>query len=265
MVKLKIYVISLKYSDRRKFQINQLRSLDYEFFDGISSEQINKEYYQANSCHWERKLKKTEFACYQSHKNLWSKVYTNNKPAIIFEDDAVISTDFKKIISGLEKLNFSDIDLINFENRGRKKIISKKGIEIDSGHSLRKLFHDTTGAAAYLLTPEGAKKLIDFEESSGIALADAQLFRCKNFQCYQVEPAPVFQLDMANHYGFSVKSSIIKSSVSSTYRLENNFVFRLRRIVSQLKLGLKKTYYSIVKGENRLIKTSNNIYLPKDL
>ena len=47
---------------------------------------------------------------------------------------------------------------LTFETRGRKKLMSKQGANLCDGIALHELFLDKTGAAAYLLTPIGAKK-----------------------------------------------------------------------------------------------------------
>jgi len=258
MVGLKIYIISLTKSKRRPFQEKQFDflGLDYEFFDAISSDNIANDTFIKKSSDWERRIKPSELACYMSHSRLWEKISRDNYPAVILEDDAYISNNLKKLLPIFVKLK--EIDLLNFENRCRKKIVSKSSKEIKDGYRILRLLHDTTGASGYLLWPSGARKLLNFEKKAGIALADAQIFRCKNLINYQVEPAIVVQLDVAKNYNLleSVDLSLTKSSVSSKERGKNSIKFRLRRLRSQLKLGLKQIKLLIF-SERRYLKTSD--------
>ena len=264
MVGLKIYIISLKKSKRRSFQEKQFDflGLDYEFFDAISSDNIAKDTFIKKSSDWERRIKPSELACYMSHSRLWEKIYEHDCPAVILEDDAYISNNLKKLLPIFSKLK--GIDLLNFENRCRKKIVSKSHIEIKDDYKILKLFHDTTGAAGYLLWPSGARKLLNFEKKAGIALADAQIFRCKSLKTYQIEPAIVVQLDVAENYNLnknSYCSTIMKSTVSSNERLEGSLKFKLRRFKSQLQLAFKQIKL-LVFSERRYLKTSKkNSYL----
>ena len=193
---MNILVISLPSAkERRNFQQKQLSKLglDFKFLDATSTNDISKSTYRQHYQDWQRPLKETEVACYYSHRHAWDNVIQSNQPALILEDDALLS----KCVSELLKDLYSrrDVDLINFENRGRKKFVSRSGEFITCNSKLLRLYQDRTGAAGYILWPSGAKKLIQCEEKNGIALADAHITACNNLIAYQVEPSPIIQLD----------------------------------------------------------------------
>ena len=89
MVGLNIYIISLKDSQRRKFQTKQFDELglDFRFFDAIESCQVHEKH---NHNDWERPLKISEVACYKSHLELWKRTISNQECSLILEDDALI-------------------------------------------------------------------------------------------------------------------------------------------------------------------------------
>jgi len=254
MVGINIFVISLISSNRRSFQENQFErlGLNFDFLDAISSESITEPNYLELSNDWQRPMKKSEVACYLSHQLAWKKVLESQTPALILEDDALISSDISLFLEDVKKVDFCD--LINLENRGRKKFVSKKPIISIANHSLLKLYLDNTGAAGYILWPSGARKLFDCEANKGFALADAQIHNCKHLKSFQVEPSPIIQLDMIKHYKIEKKfdKELSKSSVSSRERINAGLLYKFRRIWSQLKLGLYQIKF-IFFGTRRFI------------
>ena len=258
MVGLNIYIISLKNSPRRKLQEKQFSKLglDFEFLDAISKDEVSNE--EALHAKWERPLHLSEIACYKSHRNAWEKTASSNIPSLILEDDALISNKLPKIIRNISSQKNSDY--INLENRNRKKIVSKKQISLhlNDNFSMLRLYHDSTGAAGYILYPKGAKKIIACESHYGFALADAQISRCNSLVKFQVEPALIVQLDMANTYGIKTSKKSLQlsqSTVSTSKKPAKSLNYLIKRITSQFKLGARKIYLSFF-TERRYINTA---------
>jgi glycosyl transferase family 25 len=245
MVVMDILVISLPSAEeRRNFQQEQLSKLDlnFKFLDATSINDIEATTYKQHYQDWQRPLKETEVACYYSHRHAWNRVIQSNKPVLILEDDALLSKCIPSLLKDLS--DRKNTDLINLENRGRKKFISRSGEAITCGSKLLKLYQDRTGAAGYILWPSGAKKLIQCEKRKGIALADAHITACNNLKSYQVEPSPIIQLDHCEYYGIKnpidIRSS--ESSVSSTHNPKGGAVFWLKRILFQIRLGVRQLF-----------------------
>jgi len=246
-----ILIISLfNAKERRAFQQEQLDSLklNFEFLDATSTSDISKTTYKQHYRDWQRPLKETEVACYYSHRHAWDRVIQSNRPALILEDDALLSKYTSTLLKSLSiKKN---IDLINFENRGRKKFVSRSSESIVCNSKLLKLYQDRTGAAGYILWPSGAEKLIQCEKQKGIALADAHITACNNLNSYQVEPSPIIQLDHCEYYNIRnpISNNASESSVSSHDNPKGGVYFRLKRIFFQIKLGVYQLFiatYSI--------------------
>ena len=240
---MKTLVINLiNARDRRSFQQEQLSfyGFDYEFLNAVSIDDISQNTYQTHYQDWQRPLKKTEVACYYSHRSAWLRVIKDNQPILIMEDDALISKHLASLLLILEQIK--DADLVNLENRGRKKFVSKTAVPLGDQAKLLKLFQDRTGAACYILWPSGAKKLLNCEQKKGIALADAHITSCNEIVSFQVEPAAAIQLDYCEHYQMDnpTHQELAQSSVSSSYNKKGNWLFWIKRINFQIKLGWRQ-------------------------
>ena len=261
---MKIYIINLpSANERRQFQQKQLSKLglDYEILKATSIHDISDETYAKHCKDWQRPLRNTEVACYFSHRSAWEKIIETNMPALILEDDALLSKRTSEILNSINSL--SNADLIQLEVRGRKKLIKKQGFAILSTHALYRLYQDRTGAAGYVLWPSGAKKLLEHESLNGIGLADAHIATCYSIKSYQVEPAAIIQLDQCNDY--NVKNSYPKelssSTVSDVENLKGPFYFQIKRLYSQLKTGLHVVKMLTRNSSMRFINISSKDFL----
>jgi glycosyl transferase family 25 len=253
---VQIFVINLPDAvERRKFQQSQLSKLglQYTIINATSVDDISESIYKKHYNDWQRPLLNTEVACYFSHRLAWNSVIKIREPALILEDDALLSNCVPTILDSLT--NISNIDLINLENRGRKKFVSKIHKDIGCNSKLIRLYQDRTGAAGYILWPSGANKLIQLEKTSGIGLADAHITSCYSLKAFQVEPSPIIQIDQCTNYGveniFIDKFST--STVSSHNKSTGGIKFMLNRALNQFKLGLRQLLL-VAKSERRYIK-----------
>ncbi len=253
-----IFVINLSSAiKRRQFQEQQLSKLklDYQITNATTISDINNKTYQKHYYDWQRPMQKTEVACYFSHQTLWSKIVKKNRMALILEDDVLLSKHTPNILAKLEK--YTNFDMVNLEVFNRKKYVAKKSQPIGH-HQLFYLYQDKAGAAAYVLYPNGAKKLLQQQQKNGIALADAHLHNCLELQSYQIEPACAVQLMFCKKYDIKQYSTAISQSF---IKYENNnknhvFVFKIKRITVQIKLGIHQLSF-ILKAKKRYIKLNN--------
>lgn len=253
---MQIFVINLSNAiERRKFQESQLSKLglQHKIISATSVDDITESIYNKHYYDWQRPLLNTEVACYFSHRSAWDKIITIKEPALILEDDALLSICVPIILDSLTDI--IDIDLVNLENRGRKKFVSKSQKDIGCNSKLIRLYQDRTGAAGYILWPSGAKKLIQLEQASGIGLTDAQITSCHSLKAYQVEPSPVIQLDQCTNYGIenTLGDKISDSTVSSHNKKTGGVKFIINRVLNQCKLGLRQLSL-MTKSERRYIR-----------
>jgi len=257
---VQIFVINLPDAvKRRKLQKDQLTKLglEYTILDATSADNISEATYKKHYFDWQRPLRKTEVACYYSHRSAWDRVIKSGEPALILEDDAILSIFLPELLGSLNKIKSTD--LINLENRSRKKFVSKSCVKIECSSKLLRLYQDRTGAAGYILWPTGAHKLIQLEKKSGIALADAHITDCLALKAYQVEPSPIIQLDQCEHYGISntYSHTVSKSTVSARDNYRGGAYFILKRLLYQLRLALRQLFM-LTKSERRYISIRNS-------
>jgi len=257
---VQIFVINLTDAvERRKLQKDQLTKLGlkYTILDATSVEDISEATYKKHYFDWQRPLRKTEVACYYSHRSAWDRVIKSREPALIIEDDALLSICVPELLDSLNDIE--NTDLINLENRSRKKFVSRSYVDIGCNSKLRRLYQDRTGAAGYILWPSGANKLIQLEKNSGIGLADAHITCCYALTAYQVEPSPIIQLDQCEDYGISNTYSHIvsKSTVSARDNYRGGAYFILKRLLYQLKLAFRQLYL-LTKSLRRYISIRNS-------
>lgn len=264
---MKVLIINLKQSTERlaqqKKQFNKL-GLSFERLSAVSIDDFNDTEYDQLAFSGQRPLKKAELACFLSHKKAWEYVLTVNQPCVILEDDAVLVKDFAHILADLKQ---RDIDFINLEVHGRKKIVSltERFSLVNNQYNLLRLFLDRSGAGGYILYPSGAKILLDYMQQRPIGLADEFIHSCNALNRYQIEPAALLQSDKCEQYNVSCDTVLhsviaqVSSSVKTTYglNLKEKFVFKIRRILRQTVLGYHLIKFR-TKGERRYIKVDRN-------
>jgi len=245
-VKMQIFVINLARStDRLEFQRRQLGALgqSYERVEAVSADKASPMRTEAYWESWERPLMATERACLMSHVAVWERIARTGKPALVLEDDAVLSRRLPSLLRALEGM--TGMDHLSLEVRGRKKLLGRRPRDILPGLQLLRLYQDRTGAAAYVLWPEGARKLLS-RASRGAALADALICSAHELSSWQVEPAQACQLDMCGHYGLGTPNgaqSVINSA--GIVRNTSHISQKWRRIVAQFQLGWRLVYLAL--------------------
>jgi glycosyl transferase family 25 len=259
---MNIFIINLPDAvERRQFQETQLSrlGLDYEILSAISTNDINESTYKKHYYDWQRPLRNVEVACYYSHRTAWQKIIDNNKPALILEDDALLSNHSGELLNALGR--FTTADFVQLEVRNRKKLIAKKGVHITSRHKLHRLYLDRTGAAGYVLWPSGARKLIECEKKHGIGLADAHITACYNLIGYQSEPAVIIQLDQCANYNIASPidtTSHILNQPKPVYT--NKLFFKFKRIVSQLRMLIRQLRFSTQTDRRKILLIKKDFY-----
>ena len=239
----KSYIINLpQEKSRRKFMENQMEDLNLSpiFISAVTVSDISQNDYVRDGMGWERPLRKTELACFLSHKKAWEAAALSNTHSLILEDDALLSTSCKEIIRDVT--NFIDFDLICLETRfRRKKLIGP--IQKSLKGSFARLYQDRTGAAAYILSPEGAQKLCDRSIHIKPGLADAYISSAYELNAYQIIPALAIQLDQCEIHNLvppiKTQTSIneVRPKINLSTLIKYSFIYR--RVLSQVRLGLR--------------------------
>jgi len=235
-----VLLINLDRStDRLAFQERQLATLGLTFrrIPAVTADAASgarsEEYWNS----WERPLRPAERACLLSHVAAWKRVVAAGQPALILEDDAVLSRRVPEVLVSLEGM--TGLDHVSFETRGRRKLMGHQA-RMAGDVTLHRLYQDRTGAAAYVLWPSGAAKLIT-RATHEAGLADAMICRAYELSSWQTDPALALQLDICARYGvrppIETRSTIDGAGAD---RPPANTAQKRRRILSQLRMGWRQ-------------------------
>lgn len=235
-----VLVINLASStERMAFQSHQLAALGLpvERIEAVSADAASalrsEDYWES----WERPLRPAERACLLSHVAAWERIAARGRPALVLEDDAVLSRRVPALLAGLADMD--GLDHVSLEVRGRKKLLGLHPRAV-AGLTLSRLYQDRTGAAAYVLWPAGADKLIA-RAGRKVALADALIAAAYDLASWQVEPAQAVQLDVYAWYGLTplIETRSTIDGVSAV-RPAPTPVQRWRRIQAQLAIAWRQ-------------------------
>ena len=230
---MKAYFINLDREEtRRAFQIAQAAELglDLHRIRAVNRDEVRpppeSDYWQR----WQRPLRTAEMATLLSHRAAWQKVLEVNEPCLILEDDAWLMPTSTNFLAKLAILN--GVEHISLETRNRFKILGGRHPDFPG---VRRLFLDRTGAAAYVLWPDGARKLLSRTDLFP-GLADAVLVETPGLQSWQADPALAVQIDRAAVYGLAPPFPVTSSIVDTVRPQRGSFTFRWRRICGGLRL-----------------------------
>lgn len=251
---MQVLIINLPAAtDRREFQEAQLNALGlpHEFINATSTLDLAPEVYAMHYFDWQRPMREVEVACYYSHRKAWQRVIDNEQPALILEDDALLSKRIGEILQQLESV-FAD--LVQLEVRDRKKLVAKESKPLSDRDRLHRLYLDKTGAAGYVLWPSGAHKLLRREQQHGIGLADAHITACHDLDAWQVEPAAVIQLDQCENYGVPAPMDT-RSHIATRAKptIQKPLFFKLKRLCFQWGLLVRQIRYSITARRRQIM------------
>lgn len=161
------------------------QNINYDFFDAIYGDAVEKEfskkelslYYKQNNNRKSQGVK----GCFLSHYSLWENCIKNNENFLIFEHDALL-------IRPLQDFG-NDFDVLNLDYASRVEEDYNHHLSLDKGDKIlswpvapqKKGFisqiakSSIKGLHAYIITPNGAKKLIQKAKDIGTVPADVHV------------------------------------------------------------------------------------------
>lgn len=253
---MRALVINMAAARRRMaFMDGQLNALGipFERIEAVTPATLDPPADAAVWKRWQRPLRTTEMALCASHIRAWRRVLDLGEPCLVLEDDALLSADTPAFLLRLAML--SGVDHVSLETRSRKKIVGRR---MHAQLPMRRLWQDRTGSAAYIVFPSGANKLIAHATRLG-GPSDAVISSAYALCSFQADPALSVQLDQAPAYGLAAAietQSLIdaekKPSLSAGLPFAERFGYRRRRILAQLRMGLRQLVH-LADGERRHI------------
>ncbi|PSU70220.1 epitope biosynthesis protein [Photobacterium phosphoreum] len=237
---IRIFVINMASSTIRKENISkQLNCLDLNFsiFNAVNGKESDHPLFamyddNLSQTYRGKSLSKGQLGCYASHYLLWQKCIELNQPIIILEDDALIyPKPFMNIVNNVALLTKKYECIRLFDNK-RPSFFKLKQLTLPhtSIYKFSKGHMSTTG---YLLTPTGAKKLLEHSNKWYMAV-DIYMdrFWVNHLECYGTVPAcltndPAFDSDIG--YG---------------KRAPRSLRCKIKREIFNLKELVRREYYN---------------------
>lgn len=195
---MRVVVINMPDApDRMAFQRYQLSRLSMPFsrLNAFTAQTVTHTHHGQSDLI--QPLTLSERASLLSHRTVWEEVAANG-PALIVEDDTILADSVPDIVRNVETM--PDIDHLSLAVRGHRKLLGMNRIPVaHGGISIRRLYLDWHGRSAYVLWPDGAKKLIA-RADRGASTVDWLIGTAFDLKSYQTDPACALQLDMLAHY-----------------------------------------------------------------
>ncbi len=179
---------------RRRFQRAQAHRLGLtsRFLEASSPDSLPPSKLERLSAAWARPLRPTEVALTDSHRRAWQAVLEEDAPRLICEDDAYLSETVGEVLTDLAAR--PGLEFVQLETYNEPKLLSHAAEPLAADpFRLHRLYRDRGGAAAYVLWPAGARRLIASVASS-YPPADAALSLAPGLLRHQVAPACAVQL-----------------------------------------------------------------------
>ncbi|MCU9846481.1 glycosyltransferase family 25 protein [Defluviimonas sp. WL0024] len=249
-------VISLRSAAaRRAMQEAQLGrlGLPHRLLDAVNAAGIQAADLARWQRAWCRPLRASEIACALSHRQAWSEVAAGTQPRLILEDDAVLGPATAAVLDVLQ--HRSGLDCVTLETFTLPKLLGRRIAIGATGHMLAEVFRDSAGAAAYLLWPDGARRLLASLPGL-LPPADAAINLTVGLRMYQVEPACAMQAIFLPR-GEGITPEVAETTISNAPRPKVDSAgdwlrYKLRRLRVSAIL-LRKRLRGLGRSQKRIV------------
>lgn len=201
MTNISVYLINLARSPKRRERMDRLLAaakLDYTLIEAVDGNLLNKEEIERVVCAAPGYDPfPAEVGCFLSHREAWRQIAMGqSRYGLILEDDLIIASNFHELIDAMGSLEL-DADIVQLEGRPGRYWARKPVKKFDFGYSVYKLDWSTDGTGCYLLSKEGAARLLKKVKHHTRPI-DNILFRSgsplrSSFRIYAIVPAACFQ------------------------------------------------------------------------
>jgi glycosyl transferase family 25 len=222
---MKIFVINLdKSTDRLSHMAVQLDSLGYawERFPALGPAHIEDMSRTLELPLLRGRCTAPEKGVALSHYSIWKKVLAEGiDHALVLEDDIHFCRDARILVESVkEKISRGFCyDIIKLETFLAGIFVDRKGLKVSARTRLHRLRSNHTGAAAYIISRDGCRKMIDRYASADRAV-DLVMFDgdLEELCVFQLHPAPCIQDFLLRHGRKGIVSMIGRERSERDYR-----------------------------------------------
>lgn len=223
---MKIFVISLPSATARRSSIARQMDkmgLAYSLIDGVkidAARLAEAGYSQSARLHrYDYDMALGEVGCFLAHQAAWRVIKSQNEKCLVLEDDAVISGLSSELLTSIQDAPYPILRLAG---------VFQKRYKFIAGTVYAKYWGDPSGAAAYVLGPEQAKRLLEKSALFYMAVDDFMEARyLHGLNTFAVLPYPVWQAG-------------IDTQIPDRGRPRHNAVVRLRRMLVRMPIDINK-------------------------
>ena len=225
-MKTSIFIINMKPCESRWYEVQKrLKDLNIsaERFEAtigkhLGEQELLKWYCpKKNKNSYHRNLTLGEIGCYISHMRVWEHIVTHSIPmCVILEDDIIIKSHLTNTIESAEKLK--NWDFIKLSDSRDLAFINTHPLE--SEFVLGNYFKVPNGAQGYILSLEGAKKLLQRKPFFRPVDVDMQFHTEVGLNMIGIKPYPVAEdrsfiseITSANAGSHSNRSTFIRNLI----------------------------------------------------
>jgi glycosyl transferase family 25 len=194
-MKIDVYVINLA-RDRERMDAMSARltslSIPFERFEavlGLDMPEWVRPYFLNAQGDIISTLLRGEIGCYASHLVLLSRIAASANPALVLEDDVDLPDDLSELLNATDRLPVG-WDIIRLSSPYKRGYVALS--RLTSRYGIVRFKNISGSTAAYLITPRGARKFVDWKMLRTLPI-DQDLRRawdCK-LETYGVFPRPV--------------------------------------------------------------------------
>ena len=206
-------------SERRAMQMRQLEKLDLsgDIMDAVTPDDVPISELDGYRFSWARPLSNGEIACALSHRKAWQYAVNSKEPILVLEDDVILSDDVAEVLKSLA--DGPDLGYVTLEFYGQSKDLGHPTPLQSTQYGLSRLYRDRGGAAAYVIWPKTAKRILDLQKQS-LPLADAAINLSLGIKFYQLEPACAVQSNVLAREYSSIEDNPVTKAVANNTRPE---------------------------------------------
>lgn len=219
---MKAYIINLKRSAKRREHIvaeAEQAGLDYVIVDAVDGALLSDD--ELNElCDIDTVRKYPEWlslgmiGCVLSHKRAYRRfLATNDKTALVIEDDAVLPAEFRTIAEkAAESIEPDEVQLFFYSRSEPLELSTVNGLDLDGGYRLLypMTLDGVTGAVCYMIGREAARALMHDNVPISLASDCWDHFYARGFisKARVVYPMPVHHLGVKSVISSTVQSGI---------------------------------------------------------
>lgn len=229
--RMKIFVISLPSATARRSSIARQMDelgLAYSLIDGvqIDAARLTETGYSQSTrlSRYGYAMAPGEIGCFLAHQAAWRAVQSQNEKCLILEDDAVISGLSSTFLASLQDAPYPMLRLAG---------VFQKRYKIIVGTMFAKYWGDPSGAAAYVLGPQQAKRLLEKASLFYMVVDDfIEARHLHGLNTFAVLPYPVWQAGM-------------DTQIIDRGRPRRNAVARFRRMLVCIPIDINKYFHRL--------------------